>query len=122
MINDNDIMTISINNHIPLEFTPVSKHMLMNYALPIGVEIHAEPIDFNKKQPIINGVFVSINNERNLYSRLTMKIRTDSGSYKTFMPIKYDILYRYKKTKKEIENDNMRATMMAYLEQLENMK
>ena len=104
MIND-DIMTITLSNSIPSEFSPVSKYTLMNRNLPCGVEILAIPIDPNYNRPAIKGTLVSIYNEFNLFSRLTMKIRFDSGHYKIFSPIKYDISFRYKKTKEDLKRE-----------------
>lgn len=36
-----------------------------------------------------------------------MKVRRDNGSYKVFSPIKYDVSYRYKKTKDDLKREAM---------------
>lgn len=103
MIDDNDIMTITINDNIPYEFSPLSKFTILNNQLQKGAEIIAIPIDPNYNRPTIQGVFVSIKNEFNLFSRVTIKIRTNNNRYKSFMPIKYDIVYRYTQSKETLQ-------------------
>jgi hypothetical protein len=122
MIDDNDIMTITLNQ-LPVEFSPVSKNMLMNESIPLGVEIYAEPIDPNNKLPIILGTLVSIQNQSRLFSKLILKIRLRSGYYRIFYPIKYDVFYKQKvkQSQSEIKEDRKRANMLALLEQLDNM-
>ena len=121
MINNNDIMTISLNHNLPSEFIPASKFMFLNNSIPLGVEIYAEPIDPNKKFPIILGTLISISNSH-LYSKLILKVRLHSGFYRSFLPIHYNLLYRhkFKQHKSSITADNKRASMISLLTLLDH--
>jgi hypothetical protein len=117
MIDQNDVMTITLNDNTN-GFALASKMDIMNGRLHNGIYIKAIPIDPNKSQKEIEGILLYTNNELNLYSKLTMKLRyRKNGSlrYTIFQPIKYDVYYK----EVEDEDNSKRKIFLELLDFLE---
>lgn len=96
------------------------KKTLMKGKLSVGMLIKAIPHEFNHRGKIIDGTFISINNNEQLYSKLVIKlsIKDDNGKtkYIKFQPIRYIIYY-----KDNDDDDDKRIFFINLLEKLEQI-